>query len=318
MSFIKVDQTNIEKEHICCAISDKKGENCVASKKAWLKERFEDGLVFLKLNARGKVFIEYLPAEKAWCPIDAEGYFYINCFWVSGQYKGKGYANQLLDLCIKDVKEKGAVGLAILSSAKKMPFLSDPKYLKYKGFQIADTAEPYFQLLYLNFDGSDSRAPCFKPCVKKGQTQEPGLVLYYSNQCPHTEKYASVLQEIAIQRGTDFKLIKVDNVESAQSAPTMASYQAAGVSEGAFRTWIRLFQTRGSEGLLPARKKMKYSAELKVKVIKEYLQGGISFETLCTKYDITKPSIVQQWISGIIAMRSSDLQTAEEIKRRRD
>ncbi len=91
----------------------------------------------------------------------------------------------------------------------------------------------------------------------------------------------------------------------------MASYQAAGVSEGAFRTWIRLFQTRGSEGLLPARKKMKYSAELKVKVIKEYLQGGISFETLCTKYELQNLALFSNGSSGIIAMRSSDLQTAE-------
>jgi transposase-like protein len=73
-----------------------------------------------------------------------------------------------------------------------------------------------------------------------------------------------------------------------------------------------LFQTRGSDGLLPAKKKMRYSAELKVKVSKEYLQGGISIEALCTKYDITKPSIVQQWIkrySGkmVSAIRSAPL-----------
>ena len=76
----------------------------------------------------------------------------------------------------------------------------------------------------------------------------------------------------------------------------MASYQAAGVSEGTFRNWIRLYQARGSAGLLPAKEKLKYSVELKTKVIQEYLQGGISFETLCIKYDITKPSIVQNWI----------------------
>lgn len=69
MGFIKVDQTNIDQEHICCAISDKRGETCVSSKKAWMKERFADGLVFQKLDQRGKVFIEYMPAEKAWCPI---------------------------------------------------------------------------------------------------------------------------------------------------------------------------------------------------------------------------------------------------------
>ena len=33
MEIITVDQENIEREHICCAISDKKGESCVALKK---------------------------------------------------------------------------------------------------------------------------------------------------------------------------------------------------------------------------------------------------------------------------------------------
>ncbi len=44
MNIITVNPDNIEREHICCAISDKKGETCVSSKKAWLKERFQDGV----------------------------------------------------------------------------------------------------------------------------------------------------------------------------------------------------------------------------------------------------------------------------------
>ncbi len=87
-AFKKLTLENLDSEHICCAISDKKGENCVSSKKAWLRDRMEEGLVFLKLDVRGKVFIEYIPAERAWCPIDADGYMFINCFWVSGKYKG--------------------------------------------------------------------------------------------------------------------------------------------------------------------------------------------------------------------------------------
>ena len=102
MNFIDVSPENLEKEHICCAISDKKGECCVSSKKQWLMERFSDGLVFKKLDARGKVFIEYIPAEKAWCPITAPNFMHINCFWVSGQFKGQGYANELLAQCIAD------------------------------------------------------------------------------------------------------------------------------------------------------------------------------------------------------------------------
>ena len=64
---------NIEKEHICCAISNN-NDIQVASKKAWLREQFQEGLVFLKSAERGKCFIEYIPAESAWNPIDAEGY----------------------------------------------------------------------------------------------------------------------------------------------------------------------------------------------------------------------------------------------------
>lgn len=220
MGFIKIDESNIDKEHICCAISDKKGETCVSSKKAWMKERFTDGLVFLKLDERGKVFIEYLPADKAWCPIEADGYFYIDCFWVSGQFKGKGYANQLLELCIKDAKEKGAVGLTVLSSEKKLPFLSDPKYLKYKGFQVADRAEPYFELLYLNFDKNITVKPRFKSCAKTGRIDQKGPVIYYSNQCPHTDKYAPLLLNAAKQNDIDLQLIKIDSIEAARNAPT--------------------------------------------------------------------------------------------------
>ena len=220
MGFIKVDENNIDCEHICCAITDKKGETCVSSKKAWMRERFNDGLVFLKLDERGKVFIEYIPAEKAWCPIEADGYFYIDCFWVSGQFKGKGYADQLLELCITDAREKGAKGLAVLSSEKKMPFLSDPKYLKYKGFCVADKAEPYFELLYLNFDGGDVPAPRFKPCAKAGSIDENGPVIYYSNQCPHTDKYAPLLLVTAKEHGIPLRLIKIDSAETAQNAPT--------------------------------------------------------------------------------------------------
>ena len=31
------------------------------------------------------------PAEYAWIPIEAEGYMYIDCMWVSGSFKGHGY-----------------------------------------------------------------------------------------------------------------------------------------------------------------------------------------------------------------------------------
>ena len=122
MEYIRVTKENLEKEHICCAISNNKDIQ-VSSKKDWMMQCFDDGLVFLKSTERGKCFIEYIPAKNAWVPIVAENYMYIDCFWVSGSFKGHGYSNDLLNACIKDAKEKGKSGLCILSSAKKKPFL---------------------------------------------------------------------------------------------------------------------------------------------------------------------------------------------------
>ena len=157
MEYIRVTKDNIESEHICCAISNNRDIQ-VASKKAWLRSRFDEGLVFLKAAERGKCFIEYIPAENAWLPIVAEGYMYIDCLWVSGSFKGHGYSNELLEQCISDSKSKGRVGLCILTSGKKKPFLADPKYLKHKGFSVCDEAAGGIQLAYLPF-GADTPKP---------------------------------------------------------------------------------------------------------------------------------------------------------------
>ena len=216
---IDVNRDNIDREHICCAITDKKGETCVSSKKAWMKNAFDDGLVFKRLDERGKVFIEYMPAENAWCPIDAEGYMHINCLWVSGQFKGKGFGGRLLEECIEDAKAKGKLGLTAVASEKKRPFLTDAGFLKHKGFQAADSAEPYFVLYYLPFSDS-APVPKFKDCAKSGRIGETGMVLYYTNQCPHTDKYAPLIHDFSAQKGFDLKLVKLETKEQAQNAPT--------------------------------------------------------------------------------------------------
>lgn len=217
MNIVNVTAENLEKEHICCAISN--NNDCqVSSKKKWLEERFGDGLVFKKGDVRGKCFIEYIPAEKAWVPVDADGYMYIDCLWVSGQFKGKGYSNILLSECIEDSKAKGKKGLVVLSSKKKMGFLSDPKFLKYKGFVLADEAEPYFELYYLPFT-EDAEPPKFKEQVKSPRSDKSGFALYYTNQCPFTAKYVPIIEDIAKERGVPFEVVHFETAEQAQSAP---------------------------------------------------------------------------------------------------
>lgn len=145
MGYIQLTHDNLEREHICCAISNNNDPQ-VASKKSWLRDRLDEGLVFLKSVERGKCFIEYIPAPYAWVPIEATGYMYIDCFWVAGSMKGHGYSTDLLDACIADSKAKGMHGLCILAAKKKLSFLADPKYLTYKGFRPVDEADNGVQL----------------------------------------------------------------------------------------------------------------------------------------------------------------------------
>ena len=217
MEYIRVTKENIEKEHICCAISNNKDVQ-VLSKKNWLKERFEDGLVFLKSTERGKCFIEYIPAENAWNPIVADGYMYIDCLWVAGSFKGQGYSTDLLNACMEDSKCKKKKGLCILGTAKKKPFLADPKFLKHKGFSVCDEADNGIQLWYLPFSENATK-PEFTECAKHPHIAEKGYVLYYTNQCPFNAKYVPVLEKIAKERNIQFKAIKLETKEDAQNAP---------------------------------------------------------------------------------------------------
>lgn len=218
MDYIRVTQENIEAEHICCAISNNKDIQ-VSSKKSWMQQCFNDGLVFLKSTERGKCFIEYIPAENAWVPIIADGYLYIDCFWVSGSFKGHGYSNDLLNACIEDARTAGKAGLCVLSSAKKRPFLSDPKHLAYKGFRVADESGCGINLMYLPLKDGAS-VPKFKECAKHPHVDEDGYVLYYTDQCPFNGKYVPILEQTALENGIPFKAIHLETKEQAQSAPT--------------------------------------------------------------------------------------------------
>ena len=57
IDFITLTKDNIEKEHICCAFSDKKCQESYNLKKEWLKKQFENGYVFRRLNELSLIHI---------------------------------------------------------------------------------------------------------------------------------------------------------------------------------------------------------------------------------------------------------------------
>ena len=215
MDYIRITKENIDQEHICCAMSGKQS----LAKKEWLKQRFDEGLVFYRSRERGKCFIEYIPAENAWVPIEANGYLYIDCLWIAGAMKGPGYSNDLLNECIRDAKAQGRKGVCILSAeGKKREFLSDPKYLAYKGFTAADISDCGISLMYLPLS-PNAEPPRFKECARHPQAAEDGFVLYYTDQCPFTYYWVPRVQEAARAHGVPLKSIHITDRETAQSAP---------------------------------------------------------------------------------------------------
>ena len=221
---ITLDKTNLVSEHICCAISDKKCKESYELKKEWLRREFDNGYVFRRIDARAKVFIEYGPAEKGWVPIDAPYYLLLNCFWVSGKYKGHGYGKELLRLAMEDAKSQGKDGLVTVVGTKKFHFMSDTKWLLKQGFETCDTISSGFSLLVKKINPK-SNNPKFKDSVKSGECEDKnGLVVYYSNRCPFSEYHVTnSLTETAEKRKLPLTIVKLETMEQAQAAPTPAT-----------------------------------------------------------------------------------------------
>ena len=225
--YINLDEKNIDKEHICCAIGDPKHQDGVDRKKAWIKSKLKDGHVFRKLNARGKIFIEYEPIETSWTPVNGKNYMYIYCLWVAGSFKGKGIAKELLMYAIEDAQNKNMSGICTVVSQKKKPFIGDKKFFQHFGFEVVDTIDDY-ELMALKFDDKDT--PKFSDSARKMEIDDKDFTIYYSNECPYVEYEVKELSDYAKNNNIKLKFVKIDSLEKAKNAPCI------------FNNWANFYQ----------------------------------------------------------------------------
>jgi GNAT superfamily N-acetyltransferase len=218
MAILKLTEKNIQNEHICCAISDKKCRDGYNKKKDWLSAEFKNAYTFKKLDVRGKVFIEYVPIENSWLPLKGKNFMVVNCFWVAGQFKGQGNGKNLLQQCLRDAKNMD--GLIAVSSDKKRPFMSDPKFLKHVGFEIIDEAQPFFKLWGLKTNPK-ANYPQFLATAKSGKCpNNAGITAYYSNTCPFTDYYINQhLREYAQKNHIPITIHHLKNKEDGKKMP---------------------------------------------------------------------------------------------------
>ncbi|MGM9941165.1 MAG: YoaP domain-containing protein [Bulleidia sp.] len=237
-TYIRVDEHNMDTEHLCCALSNTKHADGVKAKKAWLKDRFAEGYTFYKLDVRGKVFIEYGLSEYTWQSIEADNDIVISCLWTAGKYAGQGHGSNLLDLCIQDAKQQGRNGICLISSRKKKPFLSDPGFFLHKGFTCVDEIGDYC-LLALQWKGEN---PHFTDRARSMKTDMNGLVIYVTDQCPfHTDSIRQA-QDYCQEKKIECHVIHVTDQKQARNVPCVFSGHAVFYN-GRFVTEHRLNRT---------------------------------------------------------------------------
>lgn len=223
MSYIILNEENIKDEHICCAFSDKKCIESYEAKKEWINTQLKKDFIFERLDERAKVFIETVPCEEAWVPVQADNFIFIGCFWVSGKYKNNGHGKKLLEKAIVRCKEKRKDGLVTVVGKKKFHFMSDTKWFLNQGFEIMETTDDNFILLALKIN-KNANNPSFRESVYKSTIPNKGCAVYYSNRCPYSEYHVkNSLVESCKQRKIPLDVIKIKTLEEAQNSPTPAT-----------------------------------------------------------------------------------------------
>ncbi len=184
----------------------------------WLQKRFGEGLRFLLFRTdRGKPlgFLEYVPGEYAWRPIDAAGWLFVHCLWVypAGQKIG-GLGSKLIQACIDEAVALDATGVAAIVSDG--PWMVGSQIFSDHGFEEVDTADRFQLVVHRLRKGP---VPRFRD-IRRSLRRYKGLHVVYAPQCPYLPKSVHDLSEMAAEHGLDLHVTVLDSAKKAQNAPT--------------------------------------------------------------------------------------------------
>ncbi|GAG71928.1 unnamed protein product [marine sediment metagenome] len=219
MKIISVNSENISEYQPVCFLNPK--NEGYLKKQEWLKERFSKGLIikllYLENEKKCNGFIEYIPGEYAWRAVDAKGYMFIHCIWISpNKYKEKGYGSLLVKECLQDAKKEGKYGVAVVTS--EGPFMAGKALFLKNGFNSVAKAKPSYELMIKIIKVGP--LPKFRDWEKQLSLYK-GLNIIYANQCPWVARSIKELSEIAKKKGLKLKIVELENARQAQDAPSI-------------------------------------------------------------------------------------------------
>lgn len=210
---IEVTPENFAEKGFFCYMSKPKSEG-YQRKLNWLKARFAEGMRIKMYELPQRGFIEYVPGEYAWRGVNAKGYMFIHCLWIVGKSKGQGLGGRLLKECIKDARQAGRHGVAMLASEGN--WLVGKELLLKHGFEPVAQVPPSFNLMVMKFD--DVPPPTLLDNWQKKLSQfSRGLTVFRSDQCPYIDDAVKVVLETAKKLGIKSRVIELKTCEDVRN-----------------------------------------------------------------------------------------------------
>ena len=221
LQLIDLDYESIMKYGVCGYKSPKRPG--FPEKVQWFQEQSKLGLrvkALVSEKAGNQGLIEYIPGEYAWRPVEAKGTMFIHCLFVGfkKEYKGRGYATRLIDVCIQDAKKEGKSGVAVVT--RQGAFMVGKELFLKNGFQTVDKVSPDFELLVKKLDSGAPDPRFRKDLEERLKPYKKGLHIIRAYQCPYTVKNVNEIAEIA---ANEFKIepniVTLRTAQEAQSSP---------------------------------------------------------------------------------------------------
>jgi len=217
LNIIDINPENVFQEKLFC-IKDVKNPG-FENKRRWFEERYDEGLrIKILKDETGKqiAFIEYVPLEYAWRPIEQGNYMFIHCMYVAAnKEKRKGYGSMMLEACAEDAIALKMDGIAVMTS--KGSWTADKRLFVNNGFLEVEN-RGRFELMVKKFrkEAADPKLIDWT----KNQNKYKGWHLLYTDQCPWHEKSVIAIKETAEENGIDLKIKKIINAGEAKMAPS--------------------------------------------------------------------------------------------------
>ncbi len=219
ITMVETNETNLSKFPPACFMNYSH-PGC-SLKQEWVRSQFNHGLkikhLFVKDERKSVGFIEYIDGEHCWRAVQASGYLFIHCLWVTpNKYKKHGLGSLLLADCCADAELLGKRGVAVV--AGNGSFIADKSLFLKNGFVEVATTKSGYSLLVKMLQSGD---PPYFTAWEAQLARVSGFQLLYSNQCPWVARAIPELQEVAAEAGVALQVTELKSPKEAQNAPSI-------------------------------------------------------------------------------------------------